>query len=436
MKRKNLFHWLLGLCVGAICVIGVTSCSDDDLDGKTDHPKGITVEMEAQRDAVEHVLNNIADVALQDTVALEFTGKRFTPIIGRVRDESQPSERAVLCDDEMEASLMFRALVGNEDFVEETADGYIIDLTSLDYRLDGRKESLGTLTYHRATDGSCLGYADVDIACVPLLSRITYLTSDQWGSNGWDEDGGWESPCLIGQVWLNTSQGLYYLCVKESTSETDGWLINVQYGRSNMYSQLDSDENNKGAWDPSHPVSEQAVERFVNFCIDSRYYDMKQAIRKKYPGKVFPAVPKSHGKGQKCEWDCWPIAKDGDDGFGTSQKGYGHWVGGNHPEDTWYKPGDGPEVLIIRDAWYGSYAGWPARSYRKQSVYCMAPRARYDSSRYWYTKSYVYWTFENSDYCNWMNQKFVYTANGYSFRGNPPAGFGKAPVFDPADVEF
>jgi len=439
MNKKESLKLTLAIALLTGSALSVISCKDDDDDNnenKKTEQKVVTPEMIAQKDAVECVLMNLAGVEPQDTMGFNLEGQRFEPTIGKVRDESQPSERAVLVDDEVEASLKFRALVANEDFVKETSDGYVIDLTDMNYRLDGRKQKLGTLTYHRASDGTCMGYAEVDIPCVPLLRRISYVTKDQWGSNGWDEYGNWESPCYIGQVWLNASEGLYYLCVVESKSDTDGWLINVQPGRSNMYTIVASNEGNKGAWGAKHPVSKAAVEGFVKFCIDGKYYDMKQAIRKRYPGKVFPPVPKTHGKGQTCSWDSWPIPSNGDDGFGTSQKGYGHWVGGTHNESTWYSPGDGPEVLIIRDGWEGSYAWSPPRHYRHQEVYCMAPRARYDSSRYWYKKTYVYHVFENSDYCDWMNQKFPYTANGYSFRATPPSGFGSTPVFDPADEGF
>ena len=441
IRTNNLLKCTMTIGMLTGCLFGTVSCSDDDdYDEKEKQDKAITLEMVAQQDAVECVLLNLAGIEPQDTTGIDFEGQHYDPVIGKVRDESQPSERAVLADDEIEASLKFRALVSNEDFVKETADGYVIDLTNLSYRTDGSKQKLGTLTYHRATDGSCLGYADVDIACVPLLQRITYLTKEQWGSNGWDEDGRWESPCLFGQVWYNQSQGLKYVCVVESRSDTEGWLINVQPGRSNMYSKLAGNEGDKGAWKPQHAVAKIAIENFVKLCIDAQYYDMKQALRQKYPNEIFPPVPVRHGKGQKCEWGNYGYlhTKDGDDGFGTSTKGYGHWVGdlGSDNPNDYLTPGEGPEVLIIRDAWFGSYAGWPARDYRKQEVYCMAPRARYDSSRYWHTKSYVYWSFEDSDYCDWMNKKYPYTANGYSFKGTPPAGFGSKPIYDPADEEF
>ena len=443
IRMRNLYRCTLAIGMLAGCAFGAVSCSDnDDTDdpGKEQQGKRITMEMIAQQDAVECVLLNLAGVEPQDTTGIDFEGQHYEPVIGKVRDESQTTERSVLVDDEVEASLKFCDLVSNDDFVKETADGYVIDLTDLDYRLDGRKQKLGKLTYHRSTDGTCMGYADVDIACVPQLQRITYLTKEQWGSNGWDDDGHWESPCLFGQVWYNQTQGLKYVCVVESRSDTDGWLINVQAGRSNMYSTLADNEGDKGAWKPQHPVAKVAIENYVKLCIDAKYYDMKQALRKKYPNEIFPPVPIRHGKGQKCEWGNYGYlhTTDGDDGFGTSKKGYGHWVGdlgSDNPKD-YDTPGDGPEVIIIRDAWFGSYAWVPARKHRKQEHYCMAPRARYDSKRYWYTRSYVYTTFENSDYCDGMNKKYPYTANGYKFRGTPPAGFGIKPIYDPADEGF
>ncbi len=441
--KKNVLNWMLMVALGMGLGLSISACSDDDDDNSDNVPEGkrvITAEMVAQQGVVASVLSALTGVESDDSVGIDFEIQRFTPKIGLVRDEANPFDRSVLVNDETEASLKFRNLASNEDFVQETADGYVIDLTNLDYRMDGRKQKLGKLTYHRGTDGRCEAYVDVEIPCIPTLNKITYLTKDQWGSNGWDEYGRWESPCYIGQVWFNSSQGLYYVCVVQSKSDTDGWLINVQPGRGNMSHFIQSNEGNKGAWAPDHPVSKEAIEGFVKLCIDANYYDMKQAIRKKYPNKVFPAVPVRHGKGQACNWNDYGYlhTTDGDDGFGTSQKFYGHWVGdlgSDNPKD-YNTPGDGPEVLIIRNAWTGSWAWSPPRNWRHQEVYCMAPRAHYSSSRYWYTKSYVYHFFEDSDYCDWMNKKYPYTANGYSFRGSVPAGFGSKPVFDPADEGF
>ena len=441
VRMRNLFRSILAIGMLTGCAFGAVSCSDDDdIDdpGKEQPGKRVTLEMVAQKAAVKSVLQNLAGVEPQDSMGIDFEGKQYEPVIGKVRDESQTTERSVLADDEVEASLKFRALVSNEDFVKETTDGYVIDLTDLNYRLDGRKQKLGKLTYHRSTDGTCLGYADVDIACVPQLQRITYLTKEQWGSNGWDEDGRWQSPCLFGQVWENAREGLKYVCVVESRSDTDGWLINVQAGRSGMYEVVAGNEGNKGAWRPWHPVSQIAIENYVKLCIDAQYYDMKQALRKKYPNEIFPPVPVRHGTGQECEWSNYGYlhTTDGDDGFGTSKKGYGHWVGDLGNDGDYYTPGAGPEVIIVRDGWLGDYAWVPARDWRHQEHYCMAPRARYDSSRYWFTRSYVYTTFENSDYCDGMASKYPYTANGYSFRGTPPAGFGLEAIYDPATEGF
>ena len=441
IRMRNLYRCTLAIGMLAGCAFGAVSCSDDDdIDdpGKEQPGKRVTLEMVNQKAAVESVLMKLAGVEPQDSTGIDFEGKQYEPVIGKVRDESKTTERCVLVDDEVEASLKFRALVCNEDFVKETADGYVIDLTDLNYRLDGRKQKLGKLTYHCSTDGTCMGYADVDIACVPQLQRITYLTKEQWGSNGWDEDGRWQSPCLFGQVWENAREGLKYVCVVESRSDTDGWLINVQAGRSGMYEVVAGNEGNKGAWRPWHPVPQIAIENYVKLCIDAQYYDMKQALRKKYPNEIFPPVPVRHGTGQECEWSNYGNLhiNDGDDGFGTSKKGYGHWVGDLGNDGDYYTPGDGPEVIIVRYGWLGDYAGIPARDWRHQEHYCMAPRARYDSNRYWFTRSYVYTSFDDTDYCNGMASKYPYTANGYSFRGTPPAGFGLEAIYDPATEGF
>ncbi len=54
--------------------------------------------------------------------------------------------------------------------------GYLIDLTDLDCRLDGKRQRLGTLTFHRLATDENVGYADIDIACIPKLKRILYMT--------------------------------------------------------------------------------------------------------------------------------------------------------------------------------------------------------------------------------------------------------------------
>ena len=438
MNIKKLFQETFPVVMLFTALFSVTACSDDDDDNEGSgnnetEIRDLTEDMVLQRYAVESIMANLANAQTTDTMGFDLTGKSYEPTIGQVRDEARPLERSVLVEDEVDASLKFRNLVANDDLVQETSDGYIIDLSNLDYRLDGKKQNVGKLTYHRMTDGSCEAYADVEMPSIPKLQRITYVTKAQWGSNGWEEDGSWTSPCLFGQVWYNISQNLYYVCVVQSKSDTDGWLINVQTGRSNMYYKVAGNEGDKGAWKPQHPVSKAAVEGFVNLCINSTYYDMKHAIRKKYPNKIFPPVPVRHGKGESCNWSNYGYlhTTDGDDGFGTTQKGYGHYVGdlGNDNPKDYDTPGSGPEVQIIRDGWEGCYHFWKARHCRNQEYYCMAPRAHYKSSRYWHTTNYVYTRFEDSDFCDGKAWKYCYTANGYSFRANPPSGFRL--VFDP-----
>ena len=433
MKSITVKHIGRQYLTGLLLLVLLIGCIDnaDNVGGQDATPtRPVTLEMMQQREALRNVLALLAGVELDDVSSIDLEGQTYTPVIGWNYGLKDSSVRAVQVRDAIDAELQFCSLVGgSSDLVAETDDGYLIDLTNLDCRTDGKRQSLGTLTFHRATTNKNVGYADIDIACIPGLKRILYLTDNQARFNGWTPSG-WQSPCLLGQVWRKGNT--YYLCVKESTAFADGWLINVQPGRSDNYSIVAGNEGNKGAWSPRNVVSREAVESFVYFCMNQAYYDMRQEIIKRYPGKVFPYVPKPHGKGETCSWSNYGNT---DDGFGTKNVGYAHWVGGNEKlNSSYYSPGSGPEVLIVRRGWMGDYAWVPARDYRHQEVFCMAPRHETGTKTYWYTKTYVYTVFEDSDYCDWHESKYPYTANGFSFRGNPPSGFGNSAVFDPADI--
>ena len=428
---SNIIGKSLTAIFSVLLMTAFASCTgNEDNNGGELKPttgRAVTLEMVQQRQALHNVLSALAGVTVNDTLGIDFERQTYKPVIGVEYFDEDPGQRVVEVYNENDAELQFCSLVGgSHDLVKETADGYMIDLTHLDCRQDGKVQNLGTLTFHRSTDEMTAGYADVDIACIPTLKRIVYLPTGIF--NGWSGSG-WESPCLVGQVWQK--RGNYYLCVIESTPYSDGWLINVQPGRGNMYSIVAENEKNKGAWTPQNVVSRDAVQAFVYFCIDAQFYDMKQAIIRRYPGKVIPFVPIAHGKGQDCSWDHYT---NPDDGFGTKRQGYAHWVGGDSELGPMYDaPGDGPEVLIVRNGWIGDYAWIPARSYRNMEMFCMAPRHGTKSLSYWWTNTYVYTRFEDEDFCDWLAQKYPYTANGFSFRDAPPSGFGNSPVYDPAD---
>lgn len=426
--RRIIFSLLL-----LAALSGCTDQADNPVRHDTPTARPVTLRMIQQREALANVLAVLAGVEPADTTGIDFEGQTYTPTVGQPFGSASSGERMVRVFNVSDAELKFRSLVGGStDLVTETADGFLIDLTGLDCRQDGKRQDLGTLTYHRSTTSDRTGYADIDIACIPKLKRIVYLTEKQEkqsNPNGWTPSG-WQSPCLLGQVWRRGDN--YYLCVKESTALTDGWLVNVQAGRGNNYSVVADNEGNKGAWSPRNVVSREAVECFVFFCMNDTYYDMRMAIVNRYPGKVFPYVPIPHGKGAACNWSTYDNT---DDGFGTQRHGYAHWVGGNEALDKSYEsPGTGPEVLIVRRGWLGDYAWIPARDYRHQEVFCMAPRHQTGTNCYWYTKTYVYTVFANADYCDWLDRKYPYTANGFSFRADPPGGFGNSAVFDPAGI--
>ena len=109
---------------------------------------------------------------------IDFEGLTYEPAYGEVTDEAQPFCRAVRVRSAAEAEATFLMLVGgNERLVSETADGYVIDMTALDCHSTGKKQSLGTLTFHREGGRNDMGYAEVSIPCMPHLRQITMAST-------------------------------------------------------------------------------------------------------------------------------------------------------------------------------------------------------------------------------------------------------------------
>ena len=126
-----------------------------------------------------------------------------------------------------------------------TADGYVLNLTDLPILKDGKKFTLGTLTFHRDGGPRRYGWVDVDIPCIPSLQRISYKTADQWGDNY-----GFKSPITRGEVFVGGG-GRYWICVRVSTGnnyEQSGVLINMQPGKGDKWKYIYEDEK-WAAWD-------------------------------------------------------------------------------------------------------------------------------------------------------------------------------------------
>ena len=428
----NWNKYLLILCL--LC-LGFTACSDDD--DSSGSEQGQTIddeeweemeEWELNQCAILSVLGTLSGEEMPDTLNTAVLAKYYESEYGNVLDESDPNTRSVLVLNSEDAANIFCGLVpNNSNVTKETIDGYYIDLNNLKCQPDGSTASLGTLTFHKVGDGSNVGYAEVNIPQMPHLHRINYVTKANWPENA-----RWESPCLWGQVW--SYDGHYWLCVKESTGDEKsnfGWLVNVQPGKGTLSNNLTSQDGKKGAWDPKYSADKAATESFVRWLKDPDSYDIKRSIINKYPGKVIPYVPRPYNKDYT-----FTNYTNPDDGFGISRVGWVHWVGGDSPnynDSKYYSPGDGPEVLIVRDSWMGSYNAGKMRHNRRMETYCMAPRHKESGSKeYWNTRSYCYTkNLNEGTFYSKFKEKYVYTLNAVKFWGTPPNG--ATLVFDPVE---
>ena len=102
-----------------------------------------------QRTAVASVLKKLTGETFSDTTDVDFEGRTYEATIGEVRNESRPSERSIQVSSASLAEGYFRSLAGGaSELITETDDGCKIDLTNLDCHSTGKKQSLGTLTFH------------------------------------------------------------------------------------------------------------------------------------------------------------------------------------------------------------------------------------------------------------------------------------------------
>ena len=208
-----------------LVVLSYVSCSSDD---KTDTPTPPT-EKEVLTDADSliirqqmAVVNILSKLTGRDDIGPDFDTKQYAPDYGSVRDEALPYVRAIAVADATEAENQFRALVGSH-FVQTTADGLAVTLADMTLRTDGRRQTLGTLTFHRAINDERLAYADVAIDCMPALRRIEYIDEKNWGLNA-------ASPYMMGQLVYyggSTYTTGLYVCVRTSTDGTKASAMKI-----------------------------------------------------------------------------------------------------------------------------------------------------------------------------------------------------------------
>ena len=439
--------WTIAMMV--LLTAGFAACSDNDDDngGTTPETKHeLTIEQQMQREAVASVLNMLTGETFSDTTDVDFEGHTYEPTIGEVLGESRPSERSIQVSSESLAEGYFRSLVGGaSDLITETADGCKIVLTNLDCHSTGRKQSLGTLTFHRADSpllgggaggGANVGYADIDIACIPALQRISYKTADQWGDNG-----GFKSPITRGEVFVG-DKGRYWICVSVSKgyhSDQAGVLINMQPGKSDNWKTIyDEDDDKWAAWCPSEhiltPYYGKAILDYVQLCSDSYYATRKRKLKDNYPDifkKVFPI-------GQT-----WTYSNA--DGFWVLSSGAtGPGFGDTNPANTdkWCHIAGYPVthgVIIVRDATEGDYRAGHGQ-WRRWHIWCTdvanddgMENARMLGRTYNITntselREYTFHYTNTNDFNRFAEYAMIYTVRGIAFTTQKPEDLGLTKV--------
>ena len=424
MNMQKLFF----AAITAICLTAFAACSDSDETGNEPTPATVDVNMD-QRTALASVLGQLTGQEFCDTTDINFEGRTFEATIGLVRNESRPSERSIQVRTASLAEAYFRTLAGGASaLVQETADGCVIDLTNLDSHSSGRKQNFGTLTFHRGEGADNVGYADVDIACIPGLQRISYKTADQWGDNG-----RFESPIGYGEVFLGG--GLYWICVREATgnnSQLCGMLFNIQPGKGNGWEPIYEKEK-WAAWRPNTYCNwdnDVAVIEYIHLCGDESFARRKRKIMAQpYGSQVFPC-----GKVWFWTGDYWGLGGVEGAGFGdTEHKGYCHWA---------QRPNSAEErgVIIVRAASEGDYYPIAWRWWRRWHICCtsvkqgdksqrpqMNPRSyKIEDESAFISACFRYIDYE--DFYKFPENALIYTSRGQTFTNSIPAGFVKVDI--------
>jgi len=342
MKIKGLLS-ILFFAAGIL-----VSCSKEGTDIISE---GDQLEMQNE-DAIYSIVRQLTGTELTSEDLENLGNRTYEATYGDIRDESNPLERSVLVRDAATAEAYFRDLVcESTDLIRETMVG-------LEVVVDG----LGSLTFYRTGGNGNVGYADIDIPCIPHLERISYKTEEQWGDNAL-----WESPCRYGDVYVH--EGRYYLCVKESKGNAEinwGYLVCMEAARGTNYEWY-LDKEQWGCWRPKERWGNNtpALE-WLNICADPDFLSQKRRIVKRYPGKVFPYVYR------------WSSISDyfqiGDKtwGFGNLEPGFSHATLYHdnlfdEKSNSYNDRGNWKDVycFIIRDATEGNYRAKKARWWRR-----------------------------------------------------------------------
>lgn len=408
IKMIRKFFPLFILCSVCCLTTVVSSCKGDDNNDSPQLPNEAELEaqyerMDLERLAVMELLHNLADVTFDSEFEgdIDFEGKNYEPTIGSVRDEANPLERSIRVDNASDGEEAFRDLVTGNEFIRETSDGLVIDLSNLDCREDGRKQNFGTLTFHRGGDGNNVGYADVNIPCIPHLERISYKNQDQWGDNA-----GFESPCMLGDIYMG--KGVYWVCVKEAESKNEkGVLVNIEPGYGTLHHLL-WDANFEA--DNDHFPTRSDIRAYLRLCAADWYATKKAKVIKKLDNKVFPRLCSNNSTSKFS----FSLGK-GDYGFAHTREDYSFYA----DEGIGDNKMNGAAIVYDANKEGGKkYKLWGSK--KRYMYYVGVP---YQCERDEDTEDGRYGSRSDSDFYEFYCKHWMYICNAQYFTTSVPVGF-------------
>lgn len=416
MKKLSLSLFVILLSVLS-CQKQPSGTDDSESDGWTEEDELLAI----QYDAAALLLSDLLGEEITPEMIDDLKSQKPEPQYGTPYDDSAPYDRVVTVDDAEEAEDLFCALGGwRDDVLEETQEGYIIDFSAI---------GVGTLEFFRQGDGSNVGYATVDMPCIPHLQRLTFKTKAQIGDNA---SSGFVSPARYGDVYLHENR--YYICVKESTGysyDSQGYMVCVEAGKGTNWQNYLSKES-WGCWRPKQNwTNSRYLIGFLKLCADPKFMQDKAQIVKKFPGKVFP----------KCQrWSDYDEQTDIGDltwGFGALVPGYSHVTryhddlsqeksNSDRKYDDWKKV----RVIVARDATEGNYRASKAKWYRRFHHYVLPWVCKLDKGVFSETHKY---TSKGGWQDIFEGKPIVYTLNAVAFTSSLPSGYVLQNIWDDED---
>jgi hypothetical protein len=392
MKTMNKISRLL-LMGALVCGLGlsVTSCKDDDEekiderivteDGKTYVPDSLLTDHERYQLACQSaVIGTMRNLAGLEIVTPEVASKTYEPTYGMTLDDAGATVRVMKCESTEAAELSFRAIASldSADAVRmytPTADGYVLNLKDLPILADGKKFTLGTLTFHRDGGPRRYGWVDVDIPCIPHLERIDYLGPDAFPDNA-------NCPYQIGDiVWVYKDHGLcsgYYVCVATNGYRSTLCHMNKTPNPGDDES-INADGDSKGAWKPynndhGHATTVEDIKDYVSFMAEKKA--LVTNIKAFLNGKAYNKKPSVSGK----LWHIFP------DGF-------------NNDKGVVFNLNDRQSAYVYYDAYVTDEYAWsPPYNYRK-AKYAVVPNNCTSESQVWTgAKTYV----KDKEWDDWL----------------------------------